>query len=199
MSEQQSQQETTQSDECIEPPKQSVECSEATNQSDERIEEISQSVERNEEPKRSVERASIEENNERVPQMYIRHNRCFVKFPFNQKIVDTVKLMANRWWTPKTREWSFDISCREEFLSVHPNTIELKYDMIIYKTRHVVYFKFIDTHNLEELSQVIGEVTYDLDGHVFMIAKNQYGKMVEYVKAKGLHALLRNYEQTCSY
>jgi hypothetical protein len=140
---------------------------------------------------------SIEENNQSAPQMYMRRNRCFVSFPYDSRIVDTVRLMQNRWYTPKTREWSFNGSCKDEFITVHPNTIELKYDMIIYKTRYDVYFKFIETEDLDELSRVMVSVTYDFDGHVFVIPRSEYPKLEAYVSEKGFHALMRNFEQSC--
>jgi hypothetical protein len=150
-----------------------------------------------EENNQEVSQMSIEENNQQVPQMYIRRNRCFVSFPYNSKIVETVRLMANRWYTPKTREWSFNAECKNEFISAYPDTIEMKNDMIIYKTPKDVYFKFIETQNLDELKQWVAGVTYDFDGHVFAILPADYHKLVEYVREKGFYAVLRNFEPPC--
>jgi hypothetical protein len=144
---------------------------------------------------------SIEENNQSEPQLYRRRNRCFVSFPYEPKLVDTVRRMENRWWTPKTREWSFDDTCFDEFMAAHPNTVELKYDMIIYKTKRQIYFKFIETHDLVAMVQVVGtngDVKYDPDGHVFVIAAGDFGKLKEYITSTGLHALLRNFAQSRS-
>ena len=138
---------------------------------------------------------SIEENNQTVPQLYKRRNRCFVSFPYDRKIVNTVQSMHKKWYTPKTREWSFDQASQDEFMSAHPTTVEVNYEMIIYKSKCFVYFKFIDTHNMDELTQLVPEVTYDPDGHVFVIPKSEFSKLEEYVNVKGIKALLRNNEQ----
>jgi hypothetical protein len=45
---------------------------------------------------------------------------------------------------------------------------------------------------------VITLVTYDPDCHLFVIPQNDYPKLEDYVKEKGLHALMRNYEQICT-
>ena len=97
-----------------------------------------------------------------------------------------------------TREWSFDVSCHDAFIAAHPTTIELKHDMYIYKTKQNVYFKFIETHNLDELTQLLGNVEYDPDGHVFVISPSEYTKLEEYVQQKGLKAMMRNFEQVCT-
>jgi hypothetical protein len=144
---------------------------------------------------------SIQTNNHPEPQLYKRHNRCFVSFPYDVKLVDTVRRMKNRWWTPKTREWSFDGACYDEFLAAHPTTINLEYDMFIYKTKMNIYFKFIATHDLAALSKAVGtngEVEYDPDGHVFVIPATDYYLLEDYVAETGLHALMRNFEQSCS-
>jgi hypothetical protein len=82
---------------------------------------------------------SIQEIEDSKEQLFSRKNRVFVSFPYNDKVVQSVRSMKKAWWSQKLREWSFDEESLGEFVGLH-DCLMLSQDMIIFKEKDNVSF-----------------------------------------------------------
>jgi hypothetical protein len=79
---------------------------------------------------------SIQEIEDSKIQLYSRKNRVFLTFPYNDKVVQSVKSMQKAYWSHKLREWSFDEDSLGDFVGLHDCHM-LSQDMIIFKEKHM--------------------------------------------------------------
>jgi hypothetical protein len=125
-------------------------------------------------------------------QVYKRNKRIYVYSPFNAETVELLKSMKKAWYSIKLREWSFD----EESLDAFNEKVDYKsldnIDMIIFKEKDEVSFKFIDDHDVSLPNQVVPDVTYNPADHVFATPAANYTKLLDYVIVNDIHAVLRN-------